>query len=58
MDREDVLEQISTARSPHDTSSAIAVARAWLIDHPEDQMVASAMEALIEAERESLGLRV
>jgi hypothetical protein len=58
MDREDVLEQISTARSPHDTSSAIVVARAWLIDHPEDQMVASAMEALIEAERESLGLRV
>jgi len=58
MDREDVLEQISTARSPHDTSSAIVAARAWLIDHPEDQIVASAMEALIEAERESLGLRV
>jgi hypothetical protein len=53
-----VLEQISTARSPHDTSSAIVVARAWLSDHPEDQMVASAMEALIEAERESFGLRV
>jgi hypothetical protein len=58
MDRENVLEQMSTARSPHDTSSAIVDARAWLIDHPEDQSVVSAMEALIEAERESLGLRV
>jgi hypothetical protein len=58
MDCEDVLKQISTARSPHDTSSAIVDARAWLIDHPEDQVVASAMEALIEAERESMGLRV
>jgi hypothetical protein len=58
MDRENVLEQMSTARSPHDTSSAIVDARAWLTDHPEDRRVVSAMEALIEAERESLGLRV
>ena len=58
MDRENVREKMSSARSPHDTSSAIVAARAWLIDHPEDQSVVSAMEALIEAERESLGLRV
>jgi hypothetical protein len=57
MDRENVMEQISSARSPHDTSSAIVDARAWLIDHPEDQRVVSAMEALIHVERQSFGLR-
>ena len=57
MDRENVMEQISSARSPHDTSSAIVDARAWLIDHPEDHRVVSAMEAHIHVERRSFGLR-
>jgi hypothetical protein len=56
MDREILLEQMLSARSPNETSSAIYAARAWLSHHPEDPNVMSAMEDLIEVERESLGL--
>ena len=58
MDREDLLEQMLCARSPNEMASAIYAARAWLADHHEDVRVVSAMESLIEIERQSLGLFV
>ena len=42
--------------TPNETSTAISHARDWLLDHPDDQTVISAMEDLIEVERESLGV--
>jgi hypothetical protein len=56
MDRKYLLEQMLSARSPNETASAIYAAREWLAHHPEDGKVTSAMEDLIEVERESLGL--
>ena len=55
MERELLLEQMLTARSPNESSSAIYAARAWLAAHPDDQRVLSTMEALVEVEQKSLG---
>jgi len=55
MERTELLQEMLVASTPHETSTAISDARAWLLDHPKDQTVISAMEDLIEVERESLG---
>lgn len=56
MEREVLLEEMLSAASPNETSTAIYDARTYLADHPEDQRVWSAMEDLIEVERETLTL--
>jgi hypothetical protein len=55
MERTELLQEMLVATSPHETSTAISDARDWLLDHPTDQVVISAMEDLIEVEREALG---
>lgn len=56
MERQELLEEMLDASTPNETSTAISHARDWLFDHPDDQTVISAMEDLIEVERESLGV--
>jgi hypothetical protein len=55
MERHELLEEMLDASTPNETSTAISDARDWLRDHPGDQTVISAMEDLIEVERETLG---
>jgi hypothetical protein len=55
MERNELLEEMLVATTPNETSTAISEARSWLLDHPDDQVVISAMEDLIEVERETLG---
>lgn len=55
MDRDALLEEISRATTPNESSTAIYDARAWLSDHPDDHRVVSAMEDLIEVERHTFG---
>ena len=55
MERQELLEEMLDASTPNETSSAIYRARDWLLDHPDDQTVISAMEDLIEVERQTLG---
>ena len=43
------------ATTPNETSTAIWEARNWLGDHPDDAKIASALEDLIEVEREAWG---
>ncbi len=40
---------------PNETSTALSDARDWLLDHPEDKTVISAMEELLDVERQTLG---
>ena len=56
MERQELLEEMLDASTPNETSTAISHARDWLLDHPDDQTVISAMEDLIEVEGESLGV--
>ena len=55
MERKELLQEMLVATTPNETSTAISDARDWLRDHPRDQVVISAMEDLIEVEREALG---
>jgi len=55
MERRELLEEMLDASTPNETSTAISDARDWLRNHPGDQTVISAMEDLIEVERETLG---
>ena len=55
MERQDLLQELVEASTPNEMSTAIFDARSWLVDHPADQVVISAMEDLIEYEREALG---
>ena len=55
MERNDLIQEMFEASSPHETTTALSDAREWLRDHPEDQTVISAMEDLIEVEKQSLG---
>lgn len=54
IEREEVLAEIREASSPHEASTAISDARAWLAEHPDDHRVESAMAELMEFQRESL----
>ena len=55
MERRELLEELVEASTPNEISTAISDARRWLVDHPADQVVISAMADLIEFEREALG---
>ena len=55
MERTDLIQEMFEASTPNETSTALSDARDRLRDHPEDQTVISAMEDLIEAERQTLG---
>jgi len=51
MDRERLLQEMSHAFSPNETSSAITDAREYLTEHPDDKRVWAELEVLMEAER-------
>lgn len=55
MDRNDLIQEMFEASNPNESSTALSDAREWLLDHPEDQTIISAMEDLIEVERQNLG---
>lgn len=55
MERSDLIQEMFESSSPNETSTALSDAREWLRDHPKDQTVISAMEDLIEVERQTLG---
>lgn len=54
MEMDELLAQIVDAETLDEISTSIYEARVWLLDHPEDATVRSAMEALLSAEREAL----
>ena len=54
MDRAELLARMLDATTPNETSTAIYEARRWLLYHPNDQEVWSAMAELIRVERQSL----
>jgi hypothetical protein len=54
MDRTELLARMLGATSPNETSTGVYDARRWLVDHPDDQTVRSAMADLIGVERLSL----
>jgi hypothetical protein len=56
MDRDDLLRALSSAATPHQTSSAMSEARSWLADHPDDDPVREAVQHLARMERERWGL--
>jgi hypothetical protein len=56
MVRDELLGELMDANTPLEMSYAISDAREWLNDHPDDVKVVSAMEDLLEVERELLGL--
>jgi hypothetical protein len=56
MDRDDLLHALSSASTPHQTSSAMSEARSWLADHPDDDLVREAVQHLARMERERWGL--
>jgi hypothetical protein len=56
MDRNDLLRALTSAATPHQTSSAMSEARSWLADHPDDDVVREAVQHLARMEREHWGL--
>jgi hypothetical protein len=56
MERHELLDLMTSARTPNDISTAIAVGREWLVDHPADGDVRTAMQDLARQERERWGL--
>jgi hypothetical protein len=54
MDRDDLLARMRSASCLNDISSAIADARAWFADHPDDADVRQAFFELTRMEREQL----
>jgi hypothetical protein len=54
MDRNELLVQMVDAETLDEISTSIYEARVWLLDHPDDVTVRSAMEDLMGAEREAL----
>lgn len=56
MERDDLLHAIASATSPHETSTAMSEARAWLSEHPHDDDVREAVQHLARMERERWGL--
>ena len=58
MDRNELLLSLTSAASPHQTSSAMSDARSWLADHPDDEPVREAVQRLARMERERWGLSI
>ena len=56
MDRNDLLRALTSAVTPHQTSSAMSDARSWLAEHHDDEPVREAVQRLARMERESWGL--
>ena len=56
MDRNDLLHSLTSAATPHETSSAMSEARSWLAEHPDDDHVREAVQQLARMERERWGL--
>ncbi|HET6712775.1 MAG TPA: hypothetical protein VFI59_03605 [Actinomycetota bacterium] len=56
MDRNDLLRALTSAATPHQTSSAMSEARSWLADNPDDEAVREAVQHLARMERERWGL--
>jgi hypothetical protein len=56
MDRNDLLHALTSAATPHQTSSAMSDARSWLAEHPDDETVREAVQHLARMERERWGL--
>ena len=56
MDRDELLHSLTSAATPHETSSAMSEARSWLAEHPEDDLVREAVQHLARMERERWGL--
>ena len=54
MDQNELLVQMVDAETLDEISTSIYEARVWLLDHPEDVAVRTAMEALMVAERDAL----
>ena len=54
MQPEELLAEMADAESLDEISTSIYEARVWLLDHPDDLAVRSAMEALVRSEREAL----
>jgi len=51
MDRNELLVQMVDAETLDEISTSIYEARVWLLDHPEDVTVRSAMKDLMGTER-------
>ncbi|HVF07132.1 MAG TPA: hypothetical protein VNC60_00985 [Actinomycetota bacterium] len=56
MDRNELLLSLTSAVTPHQTSSAMSEARSWLATHPDDAPVREAVQRLARMERERWGL--
>lgn len=54
MEMDELLAQMVDAETLDEISTSIYEARVWLLDHPEDVTVRSAMEDLLSAERGAL----
>ncbi len=54
MNRSELVEQIHTATTLNQISSAMSAARAWLADHPDDDGVRDGFQELARLEREHL----
>jgi hypothetical protein len=52
MDRTELLAQVSRASSLNQISSVMAVVRAWLADHPQDEEMHDTFQELVRLERE------
>jgi hypothetical protein len=52
MDQQDLISQLLDADTPDERATAIHEARTWLAEHPHDARIASALEDLIEFERQ------
>ena len=54
MESNELLAEMAEAETLDEISTSIYEARVWLLDHPEDESVRAAMEALVRTEREAL----
>ena len=54
MQPDELLVEMADAETLDEISTSIYEARVWLLDHPEDVTVRSALEALMRSEREAL----
>ena len=56
MDRQQLMTVMQGTTTPNDMSDAINAARAWLLDHPDDEGLRDALQHLMRAEREFLSV--
>ena len=56
-ERAALVEQLITARDPHEVEAAERAAEAWLRGHPNDHAIQSAQQYLARAERATLAIQ-